>query len=48
MTRQLVDVSNDVCEGRIVSMLEGGYDYSALGDSVQLHVETLLNNQTGK
>ena len=48
MTRQLVDVSNDVCEGRIVSMLEGGYDYSALGDSVQLHVETLLNHQTGK
>ena len=48
MTRQLIDVANDVCEGRILSMLEGGYDYSALGDSVQLHVETLLNHQTGK
>ena len=48
MTRQLVDVANDVCEGRILSMLEGGYDYSALGDSVQLHVETLFNHQTGK
>jgi acetoin utilization deacetylase AcuC-like enzyme len=48
MTRQLVDVANDVCEGRILSMLEGGYDYSALGDSVQLHVETLFNHKAGK
>lgn len=46
MTRQLVETANDVCDGRILSMLEGGYDYSALADSVQLHTETLLNHQT--
>ncbi len=41
MTQNLIEVANDVCEGRMLSMLEGGYDYSALADSVQLHVETL-------
>ena len=46
MTQQLFEVANEVCDGRILSMLEGGYDYSALGDSVQLHVETLLNHHT--
>ena len=46
MTHQLFEVANEVCDGRILSMLEGGYDYSALGDSVQLHVETLLNHHT--
>ncbi|MEK9628047.1 MAG: histone deacetylase [Nitrospinota bacterium] len=43
MTQQLLKVAQDVCGGKILSMLEGGYDYSALSDSVQLHVETLLN-----
>jgi len=47
MTQQLCDVANEVCDGRILSMLEGGYDYSALGDSVQLHVETMQNHQAG-
>ena len=41
MTQKLMEIANDVCNGRILSMLEGGYDYSALADSVQLHVETL-------
>tara|TARA_B100000686_G_scaffold94653_1_gene101084 strand:- start:793 stop:1740 length:948 start_codon:yes stop_codon:yes gene_type:complete len=46
MTQQILEVSKDVCQGRILSMLEGGYDYSALGDSVQLHIETLVNHMT--
>ena len=46
MTQKLMEVANDVCDGRILSMLEGGYDYSALADSVQLHVETLSNSQS--
>tara|TARA_B100000686_G_C16765468_1_gene961450 strand:+ start:290 stop:1237 length:948 start_codon:yes stop_codon:yes gene_type:complete len=45
MTMKLMEIANNVCDGRILSMLEGGYDYSALADSVQLHVETLLNSQ---
>lgn len=46
MTQQLLEAAKDVCQGRIISMLEGGYDYSALGDSVQLHIENLLSHKT--
>ena len=46
MTQKLMEIANDVCDGRILSMLEGGYDYSALADSVQLHVETLSSSQS--
>ena len=46
MTQKLMEIANDVCNGRILSMLEGGYDYSALADSVKLHVETLASSQS--
>ena len=46
MTQKLLEVARDVCQGRILSMLEGGYDYSALGDSVKVHIETLVNHKT--
>ncbi len=42
MTELLMSVAADVCDGRLLSMLEGGYDYRALSDSVQLHTQTLL------
>ena len=42
MTELLMGIARDVCDGRLLSMLEGGYDYDALGDSVQLHMQTLL------
>lgn len=43
MTEMLIRVASDVCGGRLLSMLEGGYDYNALSDSVELHLQTLLN-----
>lgn len=43
MTELLMSVAGDVCDGRLLSMLEGGYDYDALSDSVRLHIQTLLN-----
>lgn len=46
MTKMLMSVAKDVCGGRILSMLEGGYDYNALSDSVQLHIQTLLTFDT--
>ena len=46
MTQKLMEIANDVCNGRILSMLEGGYDYSALADSVKLHVETIASSQS--
>lgn len=42
MTRQLKDAAEFFCHGRLVSMLEGGYDLRCLAESVALHVGVLL------
>jgi acetoin utilization deacetylase AcuC-like enzyme len=42
VTRLLVDVANQYCQGRIVSLLEGGYNVRALAESVQCHMEALV------
>ncbi len=39
---RICDVADAVCEGRIVSTLEGGYDLDALGESVAAHVRVLM------
>ncbi|WOI55408.1 histone deacetylase family protein [Palleronia sp. LCG004] len=41
LTARLADVADEVCGGRIVSTLEGGYDLDALAASVAAHVTTL-------
>jgi acetoin utilization deacetylase AcuC-like enzyme len=41
MTKQLMEIANQYCEGKIVSCLEGGYNLSALGRSVVAHLKTL-------
>jgi len=40
LTRMAVDIAEKHCGGRVVSMLEGGYDV-ALGTSVVAHIEVL-------
>ena len=42
LTQRLVDVANQHAEGRIVSLLEGGYDLAALRESSVAHVAALL------
>jgi acetoin utilization deacetylase AcuC-like enzyme len=42
LTRQLCGLAAELCEGRLVSTLEGGYDLSALAESVRVHVEELM------
>lgn len=42
MTRLLVDFAETRCQGRVISLLEGGYDLSALAESVEAHVAELL------
>ncbi|GLQ06375.1 histone deacetylase family protein [Sneathiella chinensis] len=42
ITRKLMDSAERHCRGRIVSVLEGGYDLVGLGESAQIHVKTLL------
>lgn len=43
VTEQLLAVADEVCDGRVVSLLEGGYDLAALRESAQVHVKALMN-----
>lgn len=41
VTTELVKAANALCEGRVVSTLEGGYDLAALAASARAHVRSL-------
>ncbi len=41
ITAELCKIADEVCEGRIVSTLEGGYDLNALAEATRAHVEEL-------
>jgi acetoin utilization deacetylase AcuC-like enzyme len=41
-TQKIMDVADRVAEGRVVSLLEGGYDLEALASSAAAHVTTLM------
>ncbi len=41
-TRAVMEVADKACGGRVVSVLEGGYDLQGLGASVALHVAELM------
>jgi acetoin utilization deacetylase AcuC-like enzyme len=42
VTKKLMDIADDGAQGRIVSMLEGGYDLQGLSRSVAAHVTALM------
>jgi acetoin utilization deacetylase AcuC-like enzyme len=42
-TTELCEIAEKSCHGRVVSMLEGGYDLTALARSVAVHVKTLMD-----
>ena len=42
-TQKLMDLADGCAGGRVVSLLEGGYDLQALGNSVAAHVATLMH-----
>lgn len=42
VTERLTEVAERVCEGRLVSMLEGGYDRHGLATGAAAHVEMLM------
>jgi acetoin utilization deacetylase AcuC-like enzyme len=46
ITEQVMAVAARHAENRIVSVLEGGYDLSALGRSVAAHIKTLARRRT--
>jgi acetoin utilization deacetylase AcuC-like enzyme len=46
-TQQICAVADEVCQGRVVSSLEGGYDLPALAASVAAHVQALMASPQG-
>ncbi|MBD1140839.1 histone deacetylase family protein [Pelagibacterales bacterium SAG-MED39] len=42
ITKRTLELSKSFCNGRVVSILEGGYDLQALQDSSKRHVDALL------
>ncbi len=42
ITREIMNIADTHSQGRIVSMLEGGYSLTALARSASLHVKTLM------
>ena len=42
VTAELCTVAEDLCGGRVISALEGGYDLKALADSAAAHVTALM------
>jgi acetoin utilization deacetylase AcuC-like enzyme len=42
VTRKLMEVADECANGRVVSLLEGGYDLQGLGRSVAVHVIALM------
>lgn len=43
LTRSVLAIARQYANGRLVSLLEGGYHVQALADSVSVHLEELLN-----
>lgn len=43
VTRELLEIAERSCKGRVVSTLEGGYDLSALAASVGVHVQAMMD-----
>ncbi len=44
MTREVMRLADEVCGGRLVTVLEGGYDLQALAECTIAHVEELLRS----
>jgi acetoin utilization deacetylase AcuC-like enzyme len=43
VTRKLMEVADNSADGRLVSLLEGGYDLEGLSRSVGVHVDALMH-----
>jgi len=42
LTKRTLEISKLFCNGKVVSILEGGYDLNALKESTEMHVSALL------
>ena len=44
LTKRIMSLAKNLCNQKIVSILEGGYDLNALKESVDFHVKSLAEN----
>jgi len=44
LTKRIMTISKELCDEKIVSILEGGYDLNALKESVDYHVKSLMED----
>ena len=44
ITKRILETSKKFCNGKVVSILEGGYDLQALKDSTKRHVDALIES----
>ena len=42
LTKILLDIAHEHCEGRLISMLEGGYNVDGLASAVKGHLAQLI------
>ena len=42
LTKRTLSLAKSCCNGKVVSILEGGYDLNALKESVDYHIKSLL------
>ena len=42
MTRTAMDYADTCCDGRVVSLLEGGYNLAGTALATAAHIETLI------
>jgi acetoin utilization deacetylase AcuC-like enzyme len=45
MTESVLDLARRTCSGRVVSLLEGGYDLGALAESVEAHLSAMRGSR---
>ena len=44
ITKRILKIANEICDGKVVSILEGGYNLEALKESAYQHVKALIEN----
>jgi acetoin utilization deacetylase AcuC-like enzyme len=44
LTKRIMNLAKNLCNEKIVSILEGGYDLDALRESVDFHIKSLIEN----
>ena len=42
LTKRTLSLARLYCNGKVVSILEGGYDLNALQESTEMHISSLL------